>query len=462
MAASNTHERIYIPPELLVAMFRYNCKEDLQNIRLACREFNEVAISLLYHELTRRLDVTEQEIARRPSFTFGRYVRVLKFLAICYDNIPSKKYAKSIRKRCKQQKVAYDERLGKQSLDGYHTLVETHRSAMNTGLIEAYAMSLLDHMPNVEIVLISDGICRSPSSGLSDGHFTNQASLSADHKPYNVALGSGHDGIIGPEYWHLLARIISTSSMHITKLSVYSSFPGGHGLKPKTLSTTGPSLDQTLNIFANLTTLELEVDGERSSSASKSALAYVLARATKLEVLELRTVSDIGDYLGVVLRGCAYPKLRICILNCFISTSEQLLRFLSFPERLTHLNIGHHCLEGRYTWQQLVPVLKTQLPFLQEMRMTTLGDLWVNSLIQDYFFRGGPNPFKGNKMDSDLKKSALKKTIESVEKTGKESINGFYDGNDEDSEDESEDDWTGMSQYMDYEDDESCVCRKCD
>ncbi|KAL8670796.1 MAG: hypothetical protein Q9168_004676 [Polycauliona sp. 1 TL-2023] len=456
-------------------VFQHNEQPDLQNIRLACRDFNAVVIPLLYTELTVRLDLTDQEIARRPLFTFGRYVKVLKFLTVCYQDISLADYSEAIRGRCKEQKVPYDERLDEESYDECQRLAKEYKSAMGSGLISAYATSILDQTPNVECVLLGDGVCRPRPGGPPGERLMNYACLWDDHEPYAINAGSGLDGPMGLECWDLLTQAYLVTNTHVRKLGVSSSFLTddlNHGLRPSMLNKPGPQLDRTLNFVANLTTIEFELNLDGSSPADSVALAHVLAQATRLEALELRVMSDDEGDLGVLLHNCVYPKLRICVLECFESDGEQLLRFLTGPERLTHLRLGCYSLQGWSTWQQLAPVLKDRLQFLQELSITDDDDLWVlcHGLIREYFFGEGPNPFKGDGLDTDLEddfmertkimKSAMKKATASDEKMENMNSCDLADKNDNDSDDESDCDWSEwtMSERIKYRCSAFCDC----
>ncbi|KAI4259071.1 MAG: hypothetical protein L6R42_004766 [Xanthoria sp. 1 TBL-2021] len=470
MATPDSTRETHIPPELLEMIFQHNSKTDLQNIRLACRRFKEVATPFLDDELTLRLDVTEQEMAQRPASTFSRYVKVLRLLIVCFDKKKFADYAKATRKRCKYHKVAYDEHLAKQSYERYNSLRDGHTFALTSGLIGAYVTSLLAHMPRLDCILISDGLCRPPPSELTDQQAMDYSCLPYHHHPYAVVPGSGLNQETASVYWDLLTRAFSASKTHFTKFSVDSSLLD-HGLRPAVLNIEGSRLEPTVSFVANLTTLQLELNYKRSTRADRLALAHVLAQATKLEALSLSVISYPAANISEVLQTCEYPKLRICMLNWFQSNGKQLLRFLSVPERLTHLRLGRHELIDDYTWQELVPMLKARLPFLQAISMTDREGWWINDLIQDYFFRGGPNPFKDDSIDSGLEESWREKKKKEIASATKKDEGNEDDEDDEedecddDSEDESrddsEDDWTGMTQYLRYAPQKPCDCSKC-
>lgn len=460
MAAPDPTRKTYIPPELLEMIFQHNSKTDLQNIRLACRQFDEVVVPLLYDELTLRLDVTEQEMAQRPVFTFGRYVKVLKFLLVCYSKLPFADYSKAIRKRCKSQKIVYDEHLAEESYERYNSLGQGHMFAITTGLIYAYVTSLIAHMPNLDCILVSDGVCRPPPAGLINHRLMNYACDPDHHEPYAVVPGSGLGPVSGRYYWNMLTRALSASETHFTKFIVDSSLDSG--LRPDMWSIKGPQLERTLSFVSKLTTLQLFLDCRRSSLADRSALADVLAQATKLEALHLGQASLDNLELGEVLDRCEFPKLRICILDWFVSSGEYLLRFLSASKGLTHLGLCYMEFDDSTTWQEFVPKLKERLPLLEKIQLTDEYHFWVGDLIQDFFFRDGPNPFKDNDMDSDLEREWKKNRTTS---TSKNDEDGENESDDEDSEGEiefaSEDHWMGISHHIWYAHEKSCDCSRC-
>ncbi|KAL8885555.1 MAG: hypothetical protein Q9215_006609 [Flavoplaca cf. flavocitrina] len=408
MTAPTSNRNTYVPPELQEKIFQHSSKTDLQNIRLACREFNQVATPFLYKELVVQLDLVRQKLDRRPIFTFGDHVKQLKILVVQYDKWKPADYITRTKERCMMQQVDYDEQLTRKSYETYNYLRRAHKRALDTGLTTGYLMSLIAHLPHLEAVLVSDGACRFPMSGSDEERAWNYVQLYYEPGVYTVIPPSCGDRILPVDYCNLLAKAFSGSRSCFTRFSVLGSFGsscGDFGLCPEVLNDTVLELEQTTSFIKKLTTLQLDFNCSDSIDVGIQvpALAKVLSQAESLEILNLAIVYDVVDF-NEILQGCKYPKLRICLLSNFESSAQQLIEFLSTPEKLTHLRLMEYDLAD-LTWEEVVPRLRDILPYLQAIHLADVDADWQNNRVENYFFRNGPNPFVADSMARDFKNS---------------------------------------------------------
>ncbi|KAL8863928.1 MAG: hypothetical protein Q9198_010226, partial [Flavoplaca austrocitrina] len=306
------------------------------------------------------------------------------------------------------QQVDYDEQLTRKSYETYNYLRRAHQRALDTGLTTGYLMSLIAHLPHLEAVLVSDGACRFPMSGSDEERAWNYVQLYYEPGVYTVIPPSCGDRILPVNYCNLLAKALSASKNCFKRFSVLGSFGyfcGDFGLCPEVLNYTVLGLEQTTSFVKKLTTLQLDFNYSNSidDGITVPALAKMLSRAESLEILSL-TIVDCVAYFCEILRGCKYPKLRICLLSSFELTAEQLIEFLSTPEKLTHLKLAEYDLMD-LDWEIVVPRLKDTLPSLQAIHLADVDADWQNNRIEDYFLRNGPNPFVADSMAREFKNS---------------------------------------------------------
>ncbi|KAL9629172.1 MAG: hypothetical protein Q9204_005428 [Flavoplaca sp. TL-2023a] len=409
MTAPISKRNTYVPPELQEKIFQHSSKTDLQNIRLASREFNQAATPYLYEELVVQLDLVRQKLDRRPIFSFGDHVKRLKILVVQYDKWNPADYITRTKERCVMQQVDYDEQLTRKSYETYNYLRRAHQRALDTGLTTGYLMSLIAHLPHLEAVLVSDGACRFPMSGRDEERAWNYVQLYYEPSVYTVILPAYGDRILPAVYCNLLAKAFSASRSCFTRFSVLGSFGsscGGFGLCPEVLNDTVLELEQTTSFIRKLTTLQLGFNCSDLIDVGilVPALAKVLSQAESLEILNLAIVDDVVDF-NEILQGCKYPKLRMCLLSNFESSSQQLIEFLSAPEKLTHLKLAEYDLPD-LTWEEVVPRLRDILPYLQAIHLADIDADWQNNRIEDYFLRNGPNPFVADSMARDFENSS--------------------------------------------------------
>ncbi|KAL8845367.1 MAG: hypothetical protein Q9176_000003 [Flavoplaca citrina] len=405
MTAPTSNRNTYVPPELQEKIFQHSSKTDLQNIRLACREFNQVATPFLYKELVVQLDLVRQKLDRRPTFTFGDHVKQLKILVVQYDKWKPADYITRTKERCMMQQVDYDEQLTRKSYETYNYLRRAHKRALDTGLTTDYLANLIAHMPHLEAVLVSDGACRFPVSGRDEERAWNYVQLYYEPSVYTVIFPAYGDRILPAVYCNLLAKAFSASRSCFTRFSVLGSFGcscGDFGLCPEVLNDTVLELEQTTSFIRKLTTLQLDLNCSDSMNDGipVPALAKVLSQAESLEILNLAVVDDVV-YFDDILQGCKYPKLRMCFLSNFESSPQELIEFLSAPEKLTHLRLMEFDLPD-LTWEEVVPRLRDILPYLQAIHLADVDADWQNNRIEDYFLRNGPNPFVADSMARDF------------------------------------------------------------
>ncbi|KAL9036065.1 MAG: hypothetical protein Q9180_004512 [Flavoplaca navasiana] len=408
MTVPTSKRNSYVPPELQEKIFQHNSKTDLQNIRLACREFNQATTPFLYKELVVQLDLVRQKLDRRPMFAFGDHVKRLKILVVQYDKWKPTDYITRTKERCMMQQVDYDEQLTRKSYETYNYLRRAHKRALDTGLTTDYLTNLIAHMPHLEAILVSDGACRFPMSGRDEERAWNYVQLYYEPSVYTVIIPTYGDRILPAVYCNLLAKAFSASRSCFTRFSVLGSFGsscGDFGLCPEVLNDTVLGLEQTTSFIRKLTTLQLDFNCSDSigDGIPVPALSKVLFQAESLEILSLAIVDDVVG-LNEILQGCKYPKLRIYLLSSFESSAQQLIEFLSAPEKLTHLKLADYDLTD-LTWEEAVPRLKYILPYLQVIHLADIDADGQNNYIKEYFLRDGPNPFVAENMARDFKNS---------------------------------------------------------
>ncbi|KAL8679721.1 MAG: hypothetical protein Q9186_004039 [Xanthomendoza sp. 1 TL-2023] len=446
----------YIPSEILDLIFQHSNKTDLQNVRFACRQFNEIIIPYLYNELTLRLDITANEIAQRPSFTYGCYVKVLKIMIVDYANLTLKEYTGKIDRPGRYRGAIWDTRLAERSYERYNVLRIGHQVAMETGAMRTYVTSVIACMHNLRVILISDRVCRYPPSTTGTGGVQDYYPLPDDIDPYAVDPSSGFTRRLGAAYWSMLVDALAQAAARFTTLYVHSSH-NRLGLRPALFEEiTVKPLRQTADMMTRLTTLDLQLkfpsahdhtlpSGATYYPAYYPALAKVLAQAVHLEILEVRIASDSGAWLLAVFDACKYPNLRVCILGNFRSTHAELLQFLTTPKKLTHLELNDHDIY-EVEWEEVVEDLKISLPFLEHIRLDDYGE-WNLTRIRDFFFRNGPNPFEGDFMKPRPRSSATEDHQFDGESGDGADLDEVYDSDDS-SDDDDEVDWTGLYKYL--------------
>lgn len=285
----------------------------------------------------------------------------------------------------------YDEHLARKSYELYNQLRRAHKRASDTGLMADYLMNLIAHMPHLKSVLVSDGACRFPMCSREEERAWSCSQLYDEPGVYTVVPPSCDDRILPAVYCNLLVKAFSASRSCFTRFSVLSSFGSTYGnfsLCPKILNDTVLDLKQTTNFIRKLTTLQLDLNRLESIYAGYPvpALAKVLLQAESLEILSLLTTINSPSPFDEILKDCKYPKLRICFLSNIASSAQQLIEFLSTPEKLTHLKLAEYGFTD-LTWQELVPRLRDVLPYLQAIHLADVDPAWQNDRIESYFLR---------------------------------------------------------------------------
>ncbi|KAL8992625.1 MAG: hypothetical protein Q9169_006957 [Polycauliona sp. 2 TL-2023] len=398
-----------VPLEVSAIVLKFSATAELRNLRLVSRSFNQFVIPIIYKDMTLRMDTTEEDMARRSIFTHGSLVRNLELVAVTYDNMTVSSFAKAARKQCLRKRVSYRPGLAQKVFRCYNVRRRAHKAAVKSGLTHAYVLSLMANMPNLVGVEIGDGVSY-PGRGL----------LGSD-KTYTVIPDPDSIPRSGVSNWNMLSQALSASQAPYTKLAVETFLDSGS--QPLLNILQGPRLGGVLNLATRLTTLRLDLDFYQANPWKLSLLARVLSQATNLEALYLHETSwaSIDPELGDILRGCRYPNLQVCVLDCFQSDSDDLLGFLWACQNLTDLSLRSIALNDS-TWQNFAPKLKSVLPLLEYIELTNEVYTWYRLFVFEYFFCDGPNPFKDDSMEDYLEEDNKEFDEENKERGIKEDV----------------------------------------
>ncbi|KAL8670802.1 MAG: hypothetical protein Q9168_004682 [Polycauliona sp. 1 TL-2023] len=209
-----------------------------------------------------------------------------------------------------------------------------------------------------------------------------------------------HGDISGALKWNMPMHAFSTSRTPFAKIHIDAVLRSESKCDMQLMRKL--FLTENSNLMARVTVLRLGLDFYESGPQDRSKLANLLSQAQNLEELRLEEISHISvdPELGEILHGCRFPKLQRCYLGCFQADHADLLAFLAASKKLAHLTLNSIVLNDS-TWEDCVPQLKELA--LKTIKMMDDEHSWHRGLIERFFFSGGPNPFKEDAMDEDLK-----------------------------------------------------------
>ncbi|KAL8646444.1 MAG: hypothetical protein Q9226_006855 [Calogaya cf. arnoldii] len=154
MATSNGRDRITgLPAELCLTIAEYNTKDDLKNLRVVSKSWNEIGSRLLFTNLTVRMHMTPAEWAERINPTICASVKTLCVTTIEFGDMDDAEY-----------QVWLDDEFGldlcdpqhlQQAIATYKQFREVHLEMLAAGQCLAYLTELLNNMTNLEKVKLT-------------------------------------------------------------------------------------------------------------------------------------------------------------------------------------------------------------------------------------------------------------------------------------------------------------------
>ncbi|KAL8848652.1 MAG: hypothetical protein Q9221_006326 [Calogaya cf. arnoldii] len=343
-------------------------REALGKIRRTIRPWKDAASTLLFREITFPARMTAPEWSANP-FTYGPCVETLNVVTIEYlplgfqgyllqtDEYLNGPYAPdSITDRAHEE----------QGFDIYCELEEEHLETLKKDVCPAHLRRLLRSMSKLRKVVLT-GDQRALHNYCDDYEvclLSTCTELVTSHGCHAVAPRAGvYD--LGRKYLKMLMKALSTAKKPIQELIVEGGEPG-RALNCHALNMPHSHIQYTANVFSRHTTLELEIFADSTKvedlkgfTGGSSPIAQVLSYATKLEHFRLTTEGDYGDDerlcdFKTVMLGCVFPKLKTCVIGCWIIETTDLLSFLRGSPDLRQLRLY----ENQYKVGSLDDVLK--------------------------------------------------------------------------------------------------------
>lgn len=351
MAANNGRDRLTdLAPELRRMIAEVTTRDDLKNLRVVSKPWNEIATPILFSALTFRIHTTPAEWAARVKFGMGVFVKTFYVTTIEFEDLDYPEYGEQI---CGEDSCHVDEiqRL-QEGFATYEKLRKDHVEMMAGRHCLAYLSVLLDSMTNLQEVKLTGDfravyqrhlrILSGCESASSTSTFTDHADLTVDPRSGLADLGKTH--------LQILLSALAVAKSPFSELQVRG-LRKNDELRYKAWDI--PATHDNLAVFSRLTKLDLVFDGDiyddledptttTTDAEYISCCARTLSYATNLLhlTLELHN-SDCRDYddLGVVLHGCRLPKLLTCELGYNAASYETLANFIDGSPNLSRLTI---------------------------------------------------------------------------------------------------------------------------
>ncbi|KAL8803746.1 MAG: hypothetical protein Q9200_006085 [Gallowayella weberi] len=249
--------------------------------------------------------------------------------------------------------------------------------------------------------------------------------------------------------FRLLMIALYLKKVPVTQLIVRTNDPGRFMLQHDVFKTDQHFLNQVESVFSSLTKLHLDLDAGSESTVRLplvTNIPRIMRQATRIEHLSIDLVREdlargpghprpkwrmLLDFEGI-LHGCIFPKLRTCLLFGFPCKIADICGFIHGCPDLQELCLEECQLLQWDCWEEAVSVLKESLRALTDVQIVyCIGRLGLYNpdgmlnevysyvhqgyegvrsdddpqgpgqmpygnkygLVQDFFFRGGPNPF---------------------------------------------------------------------
>ncbi|KAI4256843.1 MAG: hypothetical protein L6R42_006003 [Xanthoria sp. 1 TBL-2021] len=353
MAASNGHDRLTdLTPELRRMIAEFTIRDDLKNLRVVSKFWNDVATPILFSALSFRMHTTPAEWSERVKFDKGAFVKTFYVKTIEFEDLDYSEYEERI---CGEDSCPVDEiQHLQQRFATYKKLREDHVEMMAERHCLAYLTVLLDSMTNLHKVKLTGdfrAVYLRHLRILSDCESASSTSMFIDPADLTVEPRSG---LADPGKTHLqiLLSALAVAKSPCSELQV-KGFGENDELRYKAWDIA--ATHDNLAVFSRLTKLDLVFDGDTyhdldvpTTTTTDAEYISCVARTLSyaINLLHLTLVldnSDRRDYddLGVVLHGCRLPKLLTCELVYNTASYETLANFIDGSPNLSRLTIWH-------------------------------------------------------------------------------------------------------------------------
>ncbi|KAL8752992.1 MAG: hypothetical protein Q9199_005359 [Rusavskia elegans] len=403
-----------LPPELRSKIFWHTARSDLPAVRLTSRDCDRYAKELLFSGLITRTDKTKEQIRRCPTNFLSGFAKELRVSVVEWldgQNGPACYYNE---RNDSDSNFFHDQTHRQQARIRYEN-VEAEHYAVPSGRYPGY-LNLIFFLGKLQRVLFANG--------RFNPHVTPQSQCGLINCTYQLPVRRPfathqHTNL----HFRLLINSLAQSEIKIRELIVKDDHDSRFVLNYE--SFTLPPSPQAQIVFSNLTKMHLDLDTAIVHLSSpwdlheplNTSINQTLKYARDLENLSIRIVvrnREWGDQQNFirVLHGCVFPKLKTCILSGFKCDIAALQQFFTNCSKLERLCLDWCWLFEPDTWEEVANRL-TALPALKDVQLRqlfgilgtddsddALDDVYDDSgydnrygHVQDFFFRGGVNPF---------------------------------------------------------------------
>lgn len=451
MRVESNHARVptsivSLPPELTNEIFNHFKKAELKELRLVCKHFERSATPLLFDHVSISNNNVSLQIAKAIVGTFSSSIKTILFENVFYPEFSFQDYYLKItrknggilRKPIGVETHGHIER----AHQAYSRLAAEQKEISESGRGLAVLSVVLSTCTNARVLAFGTHSADSGMDlrklGIVDGEFCSIPNcVSPDetagympeysklchtsfffHKPetcFRQPMG---------EFWYPAMVALAESSSQITEIDMCSDHWGWEdGLSIQAFNSTQKPVKYVRDRLGMLTKLHLQIsvdtaDPTEEASYLRCDVAKLLSEARNLEDLWLcanlpdNTYESLDWYgpipfgsLECFLGDCQLPKLRSLILQNFQASEAEISALLNGLPRLQTLFFSAFALTAG-SWERVAHRMR-RIPNLKKILLHWLrgfarqnpadaADDWLASnrpTIDDFFFRGGENPF---------------------------------------------------------------------
>ncbi|KAL8677179.1 MAG: hypothetical protein Q9186_006382 [Xanthomendoza sp. 1 TL-2023] len=418
-----------IPNEILIAIFQYSTRSDLLKIRFCSRTCNQIAAVYLFKTIVIRTDETADEIAQCPIKLLEDHAKELRLSVI--GSIFDLRFFHHNNHHAQLAWTRYD------------GIKKTHYADLEAGRCPSYLAPILSMNKLRKVVFINGSFNPHLSSrgecGLLNCTHQTRSSFEVSDSPAPTTLS-----------FRLLMIALFHKKVPITQLIARSNRGWRFMLDYDVFVVDQHFLHQIEGVFSNLTSLHLDLETgwdpvrRRGTNYTRvTNLPQLMRQATGLEHLSIdlvnKTFRDMSSFRHSrseeILQGCIFPKLRTCLLSGFRYTISDIRGFLHGCRDLEELCLEECKLLPEDYWEVAASAMKDTLRALKDVQIVhcfgrlgldepddMLQDVYGSDddpdasdgsdddpsgtaprrlkpygnrcgLVQDFFFRSGPNPF---------------------------------------------------------------------
>jgi len=402
-----------VPFELLLEIFRNLLKDDLMALRIVCKPFAEFLVPLLFSSVLLVANAKKLEDAKLILSHFPASIKTIYISPINYPARTQARYENAVDRGCRPEHVRFPQCHLDLGYKAYCKLRKEQQEIMATREISIVLCQFLNKAPKVSrlAIISAPELTSIAQEELKEFCTMNKCGLSLEtHSLLRLPAETASD--CGASFVPSLLLALSTASTQIRELlagtHVYSM-----RLPAACLKMDAQQIQNLSPVTSNLTKLALSLDSISPADKgviTNGTLASVLASATKLECLFLRTTMErtlsffVSDYSPFedLLQGCRFPKLRSLFLAGQESHAKSLIEFLLHSPCLQSLGLRYYNLKSG-SWAAVAEMLRKQssLTNIQfyELRGGYMPDSYMEfrgyecEFMQNSLFRGGENPF---------------------------------------------------------------------